>query len=259
MYYLPYFCFLIYIALVEATGGRQRNGTVMADIEITYRVLNSVNTVIAGLDVPPVGLRGLNFMDTRNFIRFTVSPPGVRCFLRKAMPEEGEGAETLIGSGVQEEDDEQSEPAFSSRNRYTRHLSPVFGKVAEDDNLSSSIDIAPLDQLWQRLLCFQTDGTKIKVLLEYETGDFELINIRPNRFGWVTKEIDGMTLSQQDIVRSTIIQAPSENVECAITGRSVIAFLRKPLKIFKLEKTLYERFPGGSYTFLICRRAIERD
>lgn len=101
--------------------------------------------------VPPVGLRGINFVHSRNFVRFNVSPPGVRCLLRKAMPEEGEGEETSIASGDQkmeaQEVGEQLEPTFSSRNRYVRHLSPVFGKVTEEDDLSSSIDMAPLDQL----------------------------------------------------------------------------------------------------------------
>ena len=247
---------LISIALVQATGGGQRNSIIMANLEITFRTPDDERTVVAGLAVPPIGLRGLNFIEVRNFVKFTVSPPGVRCLLRKAMPEEGEGEETFIASSTQEEedeeDDEQSEPIFSSRNRYIKHLSPVFGKITENDNLSSSINIEPLDQLWKRVLCFQSDGSEVKILLEFEGGGYEFISIRPNRFGWESKEIDNLELSQRDILRSTILQAPSEKVKCAITGKSLFAFLRYPLKRFKLEETLYERLPGGSYAYILC-------
>lgn len=220
------------VTLAQATTGGEDDGAVQADLFFNFQTDGELMTASGQISVPPEKshlMEGITFDGATTFVSATVSPPGVRCFFLKS---EGEPGEREAAQFV------------------SNHLSPVFGKITEDDDLSESISFRENDQGWQRVMCFQADGSEVKLLIEFVGGNYIFPTLRFNSIGLATLGYSAGSIKELgDITAITIVQAPNPDVTCTVyVGR----LIPRPLVTLKVEESNYS--PISNYKGITCLR-----
>lgn len=226
-------CFLTLASITHAISPDDGRTSVRAEVEFYVRSGGRLASVPQPIVVPPSDLAGLEFDGEVIFNSASVSPAGIRCFLRRRINAPDEINAGAISARVSNVDATSEMP-----NR--RHLSPLFGKITEEDELSNYISFRDDDQGWMKFSCFQTDGTEFKVLLEYEDGTYDFITLRRTRFG-TAQYLRRDKTDRGDILRATILQAPREDLVCKLFSEDI---WMGALAILKPEEINYSPISG---------------